>query len=172
MESDPKLLAAMIGLIGVILGVGLAAALKAWFDRDLEDRKAELARLVEQQRADRNLLHARFSELEKAQRSAHFETYAEFWSATGVLVLAQRAKDETAERQALARLAAAKGRIALHGSERVIALLAEFDRGGAILDTPERCARFIEAILAMRQDASEQAGEIRIADLHRLLLGG
>jgi len=68
-------------------------------------------------------------------------------------------------------VADARARIAIYGSGPVVISMAEFLRGGAILDTPERTQKFTEVCQKMRSDGRPRPKEVTDEDTHFLLFG-
>jgi hypothetical protein len=66
-------------------------------------------------------------------------------------------------------VADAKSRIAIYGSESVASSLAQFLRGGNVLDSPERARAFTAVCQRMRGDTRPKLGEITDSDMHFLL---
>jgi hypothetical protein len=68
-------------------------------------------------------------------------------------------------------LADAKSRIAIYGSESVVAAMATFLRAGSVLDSPERANEFTAVCQKMRHDSRPKPGEVTDQDVHFLLFG-
>jgi hypothetical protein len=68
-------------------------------------------------------------------------------------------------------LADAKSRIAIYGSESVVAAMANFLRAGSVLDTPKRAKEFTAVCQKMRSDSRPKPGEVTDQDVHFLLFG-
>jgi hypothetical protein len=66
-------------------------------------------------------------------------------------------------------LAEAKSRIAIYGSKSVVGTLAQFLRGGNVLDSPERAKSFTAVCQVMRGDTRPTLGKIADSDMHFLL---
>jgi hypothetical protein len=78
-------------------------------------------------------------------------------------------KDVEKHSEAKIFLADAKARIAIYGTQNVIANIAEFDRKGARLDTQESMELFLKITLSMREEDQNQ--KIKREDMARLLFG-
>jgi hypothetical protein len=70
------------------------------------------------------------------------------------------------EAEIFARLADAKTRICLYGSQEVVFLLAGFEREGGVIDSAQQRKAFVSLILAMRGNA-----KVRDSDLETVLFG-
>jgi hypothetical protein len=68
-------------------------------------------------------------------------------------------------------LADAKARIAIYGSTSVVSSLANFLRGGVILDSEERMQAFATVCQIMRRDSRPGPGAARNDDVQFLLFG-
>jgi hypothetical protein len=66
-------------------------------------------------------------------------------------------------------LADAKSRIAIYGSKAVVSSLANFLRGGVLLDSPERMKAFTGVCQTMRTDSRPGPGSATDQDVHFLL---
>ncbi|ESQ16707.1 MAG: hypothetical protein N838_11645 [Thiohalocapsa sp. PB-PSB1] len=125
-----------------IIGVILGASLQHFFSEDFEAGK-QLASL----------------------RSGAYVDYLR-----AVSGLAQGRGGKQAE-TLLASAADAKARIAIYGSQSVIAKLAEFERLGAALDTRERGEAFLEMCVQMRKEGTRQEADTEKEELRLILFG-
>ncbi len=98
--------------------------------------------------------------------------YADFVRGISGLAVTQRSATEASddELRFMALTADAKARIAIYGSTAVVVSLAEFMRGGAVIDNLERAEAFSGVCSKMRSDSI--AGEaLASEDMFTLLFG-
>jgi hypothetical protein len=127
-----------------LAGVVIGASLQYYFSRSSEQRK-QLALLRTQ-------------------------AYVDFLSS--VAKLAQAAKANQAERfRLLAEAADSKTRICIYGSKESIALLAEFERKGAQLDSKDSIGVFIRLCSQMRKEGLSAEPTLPKEDLEIVLFG-
>jgi hypothetical protein len=117
----------------------------------------------------------RRSETLKQLESIRTAAYADFIRAIAGLAMLQR--EAMQEKEHFAKgwelqmlLADAKARIAIYGGESVVPALANFLRGGPVLDSPERARGFTAVCEKMRGD-SGPPGTVSDQDMHFLLFG-
>ena len=106
-----------------------------------------------------SLLQFRFGLLKsKSDKVLELKTtaYTDFLSSVSALAIAQKNIEEKKLSEATVALISAKSRICVYGSAKVIEKLADFWRGGAVLDSPERIVRYIKIVQAMRADGFQQ----------------
>jgi len=108
-------------------------------------------------------LFTRFNEDRKHYRLLQTEAYADYLRAVAEGAHLSLSVDE-AERHA--RIANAKTRVCLYGAKEVVALLAQFEREGAVIGNEQQCKAFVRLVQAMRADSHVQS-----ADLELILLG-
>jgi hypothetical protein len=65
----------------------------------------------------------------------------------------------------------AKTRVCMYGSTKVICILAEFAKGGSVLDSPDSIERFLEICHEVRRENFGDAGTIAPEDLSIVLFG-
>lgn len=119
---------------------------------------------------------ARRSEAIKQLLSLRTAAYVDFIrSVSGLAVVG---KEPVQEKEHFAKawesrllLADAKARIAIYGSESVVASLADFLRGGVMLDSAERMKSFTAVCQIMRRDSRPALGAASDDDVHFLLFG-
>ena len=68
-------------------------------------------------------------------------------------------------------VADAKARIAIYGSNAVVTSMAQFLRGGAVLNTPERARAFTAICQQMRNDSRPRLAAVTDEDVYFLLFG-
>ena len=116
----------------------------------------------------------------RSEAIKHFESirttaYVDFIRGIAGLAIMQRSPVQEGKEQFLRGMeskilvADAKARIAIYGSEPVVSLLANFLRGGAILDTPERAREFTAVCQKMRSDGRPRPKKVTDEDIHFLL---
>jgi hypothetical protein len=89
--------------------------------------------------------------------------YSDYLRAFATIAASGRSKE------ALAQLTDAKMRVCVYGSETVIRLLGDFERGGALARNNMRLVS--ELVVAMREDVSAVAGKPAQEDLGLILFG-
>jgi hypothetical protein len=119
---------------------------------------------------------SRRSETIKHLQSLRIAAYVDFIRAVAGLGVLQHEAIQSKEHfvkdwELRMLLADAKSRIAIYGSESVARSLAQFLRGGNVLDTPERARAFTGVCKEMRGDTRPKLGEITDSDMHFLLFG-
>jgi hypothetical protein len=105
---------------------------------------------------------SRAAESSKQQILLKGQAYVDYLRA---VVKAAYATSVEQARASLSDAADAKARIAIYGSEAVVAALAKFESGGPVLDNPAAIERLIELALAMRNHRVLQS------DLRLVLFG-
>ena len=170
MFASPLVFAAVIALVNSIVTAAMVASLNAVLTQRLERLRSDLGRSLEEQKAAAKHGYDLIAQADKSAREARLGTYADFWRAVADLINAQRTGDEDGAGDANARLIDAKGMILLHGSAEVVVALAQFWRGGAVLDQPDRMERFVALAREMRRDAGG-AGAVSAEDSFVLLFG-
>lgn len=105
------------------------------------------------------VLLTRRSETIKQFQSLRAAAYADFIRGIAGLAIMQKRSFQSQEEfmrgeEMMILVADAKSRIAIYGSEPVVASLAAFLRGGAVLDSPERADKFTDVCQRMRNDRS------------------
>lgn len=120
------------------------------------------------------VLLARRSETIKQFQSLRAAAYADFIrGVAGLAVMQQRDPQSGGEylkgKEMMILVADAKSRIAIYGGGNVVASLAGFLRGGAVLDSPERAEKFTDVCRQMRNDRSTRPGRATNEDMHFLL---
>ncbi len=66
------------------------------------------------------------------------------------------------EEEVFARIADAKTRICLYGSQEVIMSLAKFERSGGVINNEEQREAFVALIQAMRGDLNVKSTELEL----------
>jgi hypothetical protein len=89
--------------------------------------------------------------------------YSDYLRAFATIATGGRSKE------ALGQLADAKTRVCVYGSPKVISLLAEFERGGAV--SGENMPLVAALVVAMREDVKAVAGVPSAEDLGLILFG-
>lgn len=117
---------------------------------------------------------ARRSETIKSLQSVRLAAYVDFIRAVAGLAIVQREPVQSKEHfvkdwELRMLLADAKSRIAIYGSESVVGSLAQFLRGGKMLDTAERARSFMHVCQQMRGDTRPNLEKISDSDMHFLL---
>ena len=116
----------------------------------------------------------------RSETIKHFESirtaaYVDFIRGIAGLAIMQRSTVQEGKEQFLRGMeskifvADAKARIAIYGSEPVVSSLANFLRGGTILDTPERAKEFTAVCQKMRCDGRPRPKKVTDEDIHFLL---
>jgi len=132
----------LVPVLSGAVGVALGATLQYWFGQ-----RAEAKRHRRERRAD---------------------AYAEFLRAIACAALA---RTEGARTEALRDFAAAKARIAVYGSQSVVASIVKFERAGAIVGTTEGAAALLHVCQTMRDEQGREDTDVASTDLEVLLLG-
>jgi hypothetical protein len=117
---------------------------------------------------------SRRSETIKQLQSLRIAAYVDFIRAVAGLGVVQHETVQSKEHfikdwELRMLLADAKSRIAIYGSESVVGSLAEFLRGGNVLNTRERARAFTAVCQQMRKDTRPKLGTIVDRDMHFLL---
>ena len=117
---------------------------------------------------------SRRSETIKHLQSLRISAYVDFIRAVAGLGVLQHEPVQSKEHfvkgsELRMLLADAKSRIAIYGSESVVDSLAQFLRGGNVLDSPERAKAFTQVCQQMRGDTRPKLGKITVNDMHFLL---
>lgn len=131
---------ALLPFLGVIIG----AALQYFFTRHLDSRRHH--------------------------RELRTKAYTDYLKCVSDHANLRPQRQSQEGRELSARTADAKCRICLYGSSAAIAALAEFERLGATMNTPEQCAAFSHLVEVMRND-STNSGQVGSDDLEAVLLG-
>ena len=105
---------------------------------------------------------SRSTESSKQQILLQHQAYVDYLRA---VVKSAFATSVELARLSLADAVDAKARLSIYGSDKVIASLARFERGGSVLDNSDSVDRFLEVVIAMRTQAVSKA------DLKSILLG-
>ena len=108
-------------------------------------------------------LFTRSHEQEKHYRLLQTGAYADYLRCVAE---AAHLNLESDEANLFARAADAKTRICLYGSQKVIALLAAFEKEGGVIDTPQQRSAFVRLVQAMRLNSGAE-----IADIELILFG-
>lgn len=104
-------------------------------------------------------LFSRYLEERKHHRLLQTQAYADYLrgvSEAAHLSLAVK------EEQAFARIADAKTRICLYGSQEVVMSLAKFERSGGVINNEEQREAFVALIQAMRGDSNVKSTELEL----------
>lgn len=112
---------------------------------------------------------ARRSALEQHNRNIAKDAYIDLIQAITDIASAQKTGDAAAESEAFPQLLNAKTRLSLFGTPAAVKAYADFERGGATLDSRERQVRWISTLLEIR--AASQRNRPRFSDVAVLLLG-
>ena len=119
---------------------------------------------------------SRRSETKKHLESLRTTAYVDFIRGVAAQAIFQKGPIDTKEKilrasEAIMLVADAKARIVLYGSESVVSLMAQFLRGGEVLDSPERAKEFTSICQQMRNDTRPMPGRVADKDAHFLLFG-
>lgn len=104
-------------------------------------------------------LFTRSHEQEKHYRLLQTGAYADYLRGVAEAAHLDLESDKAA---LFARIADAKTRICLFGSQEVIALLAEFEREGGVLGNPRQRTAFVRLVQGMRLKQSRQISDIEV----------
>ena len=102
-------------------------------------------------------LFTRRHEYEKQRRLLVTEAYSDYLRA---IADGAHLNLESNEAEIFARLAAAKTRICLYGSNDVVRLLAAFEKAGGVIGTSEQRHVFASLILAMRGNSKVESSDL------------
>ncbi len=116
----------------------------------------------------------RRSETIRQLQALRTAAYVDFIRAVAGLAILQRDtlldKDHFLEtREMTLRLADAKSRIAIYGSQSVVSSMASFLRAGFVLNSPERLKEFTAVCRKIREDGKPSPGQVADRDVHFLL---
>jgi hypothetical protein len=111
----------------------------------------------------------------RATDATHFLTlrtnaYIDFIKGIAAATVAQKNRDSQKEQNAIEQITDAKARVCIYGDAQVVDALADFHRGGPVLDTPERMRAFVYVCQAMRQCGSMRGHPVANSQISRLLL--
>ena len=104
-------------------------------------------------------------ELKNQKKALKIKAYTDYLQACAQMANTDVGKHSDAR----ISLADAKARIAIYGNGLVIKEIAEFDRHGARVDSPEDMKRFLKITLSMRH--AESHDKAKDEDIARLLFG-
>lgn len=104
-------------------------------------------------------------ELKNQKKTLKIKSYTDYLQACAQMA----SKDVGKHSDAKTALADAKARITIYGSAEVIKEIADFDRHGARVDSPEDMKRFLRITLSMRD--AESKDKAKNEDIARLLFG-
>ena len=104
-------------------------------------------------------LFTRFHEQEKHYRLLQTGAYADYLRGVAEAAHLSLRSDEA---DLFTRIAYAKTRICLYGSEEVIALLAAFEREGGIIGSAQQRKAFVRLIQAMRISSTAQISDLEV----------
>ena len=93
------------------------------------------------------------------------QAYVDYFKAFALL--AQHGKSEPH----LAMAADAKVRVCIYGAPEVIKILSQFERAGAVVDTPANAGIIIQLLQAMRKDTGARDTSFMQADMEHVLFG-
>lgn len=127
-----------------IIGLIIGASLQFFFSRKSENRKQQ------------NLLKT--------------TAYTDFLKANSGISMSQRFSDKEKEMEFFILLIDAKARICIYGSDSVINSIAEFERFGAILNSPKAYKLFTTIVSEMRKDNLKDKNT-DLNDISQLILG-
>jgi hypothetical protein len=108
-------------------------------------------------------LFTRSHEYEKHSRLLITQAYSDYLRGVAE---AAHLNLESNEAEIFARVADAKTRVCLYGSQEVVALLAAFEREGGVIGNTQQRELFVSLILAMRGNSKVQS-----SDLETVLFG-
>jgi hypothetical protein len=104
-------------------------------------------------------------ERRKHLSSLRAAAYADYFRAVSSLATAGRSS------AAVSALAEAKGRMCLYGSPRVLGRLAQLERHGANLASPDARAAILDIVSEARKDTTSTGASVENADLSLILFG-
>jgi len=104
-------------------------------------------------------------ESKNQKKALKIKAYTDYLQACAQLA----SRDVSKHSEAKISLADAKARIAIYGNGLVIKEIADFDRHGAKVDSPQDMKRFLKITLSMRHAESHDKAEDE--DIARLLFG-
>ena len=104
-------------------------------------------------------LFTRYLEERKHYRSLQTEAYADYLRGVAQAAHLNLTVNES---EIFARIADAKTRVCLYGSQEVVKLLAQFESSGGIIGNEEQCEAFVAIIQAMRGDSNVESKELEL----------
>jgi hypothetical protein len=104
-------------------------------------------------------LFTRSHEQEKHYRLLQTGAYADYLRCVAEAAHLSLRSDEA---DLFARIADAKTRICLYGSQEVLALLATFEREGSLLENTQQRKAFVRLVQAMRVNSTAQISDIEV----------
>ncbi len=113
---------------------------------------------------------------QRAESTKHYQelrtkSYVDFIKATAMIAIAQKNQNSAKEFDGAILMADAKARIAIYGSQKVVALISEFFRKHGALTSSDAYVTFTEIVAAMRADTPGGGLIISNADISQLILG-
>jgi hypothetical protein len=133
--------AAIFSLLGVVVG----ACLQYFFSKYLDDQRH--------------------------QRSLRTSAYIDFLKCVGEIKVSAKERDARQFSEVLARLADAKTRICLYGSEKVVTALANFEHMGAVIKSADQRESFVRLVGAMRIDSGLRDRNLTNDEIEVIILG-
>jgi hypothetical protein len=113
-------------------------------------------------------LLSRVSESGKAKSALRVQAYVDYVACVADLA---HPPESQLRAEVLSRLAHATTRIAIYGSSNVVSALADFEKAGAEILTPDQHAVFLVIISAMRAEGVGTRGDVSVASLAAVVLG-
>lgn len=113
---------------------------------------------------------SRSGERRKHLEALRSQAYVDYMRCVAQLAKVERG-DIKKRAELLAEAADAKTRICMYGSTKVIRTLADFEKGGSVLNSPDSLERFLEICHEVRRQNFGEAGSIAPEDLRIILFG-
>jgi hypothetical protein len=110
-------------------------------------------------------------EAAKGYQKLRTEAYIQFIEAATAVAIGQRTEDAPKTNEALRLLSEAKSKIAVYGSRKVVALIADFFRKYGVLNSNASCASFAYIIALMRSETPGRPETVPLNDMLQLLFG-
>lgn len=107
---------------------------------------------------------------QKHRRELRTKAYTDYLKCVSEHANLGKAPQSQEGRELAVRTADAKSRICLYGSSFAVEAFAEFERRGAVMNTPEQRAAFTQMVVTMRNDSTGK-GHVESRDLEAVLLG-
>ena len=143
--SDPTSISALVKDFLPLLGVLVGAGLQYFFSRS--------------------------TELKRHERSLRVDAYSNYLRSVGEAETLQVDPQPARRSEVLARAIAAKARVCVHGSVRVVEALSKFEGAPGQGLTPERKRYFLEFVEAVRIDVGAQGGRLSGESVDQILFG-
>jgi hypothetical protein len=115
-------------------------------------------------------LFSKSGERRKQLEASRSEAYVDYLRSVAQIAKVGRS-DSKKRSEVLAAAADAKTRICVYGAASVITSLAAFEKGGAVLDSPDSYRTFLELCNEMRKQNLGKAEAVAVDDLSLILFG-